>query len=98
MAARLTLDPALRDAITDTILLSRGGMKTANESEAFCRRQEILRDGIERAIADPEYFSLYMRQLDRVHSRPLPDNLRELLSEEREEAVLVFGVGALRAD
>ena len=97
MAARLTLDPALRDAITDTILSSRPGMRTEYEPETT-RRREILRDGIERAIADPEYFTLYMRQLDHVLSRPLPDNLRELLPEEREEAVLISGLRVLRAD
>ena len=98
MTARLTIDPTLRDAITDTVLLSRRGMGTDDKPDSSSRRQEILRDGIERAIADPEYFTLYMRQLDRVLSRPLPDNLRELLLEEREEAVLISGVGVLRAD
>jgi hypothetical protein len=98
MAARLTLDSVLRDAITDTVLSSRREMRTENEPETTRCRQEILLDGIERAIADPEYFTLYMRHLDRVLSRPLPDNLRELLPEEREEAVLISGVGALRAD
>jgi len=72
-------------------------MRTEHEPETT-RRREILRDGIERAIADPEYFTLYMRQLDHVLSRPLPDNLRELLPEEREEALLISGLGALRAD
>jgi hypothetical protein len=98
MTARLTIDPTLRDAITDTVLLSRRGTRTDDEPDSSSRRQEVLCYGIERAIADPEYFTLYMRQLDRVLSRPLPDNLRELLPDEREEAVLISGVGVLRAD
>jgi hypothetical protein len=95
MSTDVTIEPALRSALTDTVTAVLGDAYQQADPEAEEDRRHVLIKGLERALVAPDYLRSYLRHLDGLIRRPLPDRLRELLPEDLERQVLDSGLTAL---